>query len=154
MKAFALSLFLSAVAMAAGPNFHITGKIEVGGDGGWDYVTVDSATQRLFLSRATRVIVVDLKAGKVAGEIPDTPGVHGVALAHPFKKGFTSNGRENKVSVFDPATLQLIKKIDDTTLFRSTAFITTRHPSGYSPAITDRPTSQPLMPRLARLPVP
>jgi len=60
----------------------------------------------------TKVVVIDTQADKVVGEIADTPGVHGIAIASAFKHGFTSNGRENKVSMFDPATLQLIKKID------------------------------------------
>jgi DNA-binding beta-propeller fold protein YncE len=73
---------------------------------------LDNSTRRLYVSHATQVDVVDADTGKVVGTIPDTPGVHGVAIASAFKHGFTSNGRENKVSMFDPATLQLIKKID------------------------------------------
>ena len=80
--------------------------------GGFDYVTLDSSARRLYVSHATQVDVLDADSGKVVGTIPDTPGVHGVAIASAFKHGFTSNGRENKVSMFDPTTLQLIKKID------------------------------------------
>lgn len=113
MRFFLGLIALVAAALAASSaGYHITGEIKLGGDGGWDYVTLDDATQRLYITRATRVMVVDLKQGKLAGEIPDTPGVHGIAIVHAFHKGFTTNGRENKVSVFDPATLALIKKID------------------------------------------
>ncbi|HKE60206.1 MAG TPA: YncE family protein, partial [Pyrinomonadaceae bacterium] len=77
-----------------------------------DYVTIDSANRRLYLSHGTQVDVIDPDTGKLLGSIADTPGVHGVALANEFKHGFTSNGRENKVSMFDPTTLQLINKID------------------------------------------
>ena len=70
------------------------------------------ATRRLYVSHATQVEVLDADSGKLVGTIPDTPGVHGAAIASAFKHGFTSNGRENKVSMFDPTTLQLIKKID------------------------------------------
>lgn len=79
---------------------------------GLTYVTIDSSARRLYVSHATQVEVLDADSGKVVGTIPDTPGVHGVAIASAFKHGFTSNGRENKVSMFDSATLQLIKKID------------------------------------------
>ena len=75
-------------------------------------MTLDNAARRLYLSHGTQVDVVDADSGKVVGTIPDTPGVHGIAIATAFKHGFTSNGREDKVSMFDPATLQLIKKID------------------------------------------
>src|SRR5689334_7008328 len=73
---------------------------------------IDSSTRRVYLSHATQVDVIDADKGTLVGTIPDTPGVHGIAIAAPFKHGFTSNGRENKVSMFDPATLQLIKKVD------------------------------------------
>src|SRR6185436_17926312 len=76
-----------------------------GGDGGWDYLTVDAAGGRVFLSRGTHVMVVDLHADSVVGDIPATPGVHGVALAPELGKGFTSNGRDSSVTVFDLRTL-------------------------------------------------
>src|SRR5204863_5209776 len=74
--------------------------------------TLDNAARRLYVSHATQVEVLDADSGKMVGTITDTPGVHGVAIATAFKHGFTSNGRENKVSMFDPSTLQLIKKIE------------------------------------------
>ncbi len=101
-----------ALVFQSASNYRVMGRYPVPGDGGFDYVTLDSSARRLYLSHATQVDVLDADTGKVVGTIPDTPGIHGVALAPAFKHGFTSNGRENKVSMFDPSTLQLIKKID------------------------------------------
>src|SRR6266480_4883101 len=92
--------------------YKIVGRYPVAGVGGFDYVTLDETARRLYVSHGTQVEVLDADTGKVVGTIADTPGVHGVAIASSFKHGFTSNGRENKVSMFDPSTLQLIKKID------------------------------------------
>jgi YVTN family beta-propeller protein len=88
--------------------YHLKKKIKLGGEGGWDYLTFDSATRRLFISRGTKVMVVDVDSDKVVGEIPDTPGVHGIALAHEFNRGFTSNGRTNNVTIFDLKTLATV----------------------------------------------
>jgi DNA-binding beta-propeller fold protein YncE len=85
--------------------YHEIKKIQVGGEGGWDYIAFDSPTRRLFISRATEVIVLDVDAGKVVGEIADTAGVHGIALAPDLGRGFTSNGRAGTVTIFDLKTL-------------------------------------------------
>jgi DNA-binding beta-propeller fold protein YncE len=90
----------------------VVGRYPIPGVGGFDYVTLDGSARRLYVSHATQVEVLDADNGKIVGTIPDTPGVHGVAIASDFKRGFTSNGRENKVSMFDTSTLQFIKKID------------------------------------------
>jgi len=111
MKLLTLTL-LCAAALAAQNPYHVITKYLVSGEGGWDYVTVDSAARRLYISHATQVNVLDVDSGKPVGVIPDTPGVHGIAIAPQFKHGFTSNGREDKVSMFNPADLSLIKKID------------------------------------------
>jgi YVTN family beta-propeller protein len=92
--------------------YHAGPVISIGGEGGWDYLTVDAAAHRLYVSHATHVVVIDTVANKVVGDIPDTPGVHGVAIAADLGKGFVSNGRENKSSMFDLKTLKLIQKID------------------------------------------
>jgi DNA-binding beta-propeller fold protein YncE len=105
-------LVLALLTFQGGTGYKVENRYPVPGNGGFDYVTIDSAARRLYLSHGTQVDVVDADNGKVLGTIPDTPGVHGIAIAAEFKHGFTSNGRENKVSMFDPATLQLIKKID------------------------------------------
>jgi YVTN family beta-propeller protein len=102
-----------AAAAASGPSgeYRVVKTWKLGGDGGWDYLTADSEAHRLFIARATRVMVVDTATGKQIGEIPDTPGVHGVALAPGLGRGFTSNGREDTVSIFDLKTLAVEKKI-------------------------------------------
>jgi DNA-binding beta-propeller fold protein YncE len=101
-----LSLSLAAVAVAAaGPGYHVVKTYKLGGEGGWDYLTVDASTRRFYISRGTHVIVLDADSGKNVGDIPDTPGVHGIALAPELGKGFVSNGREGTVTVFDLGTL-------------------------------------------------
>ena len=85
--------------------------IPVSGNGGWDYLTVDNAFSRIFLSHGTCVQVIDLKTGKQAGMINNTPGVHGIALAHEFNKGFISAGKIDSVIVFDLKTYKVMKKI-------------------------------------------
>jgi DNA-binding beta-propeller fold protein YncE len=97
-----------ALAIAAATGYHITTEIKVGGEGGWDYLTVDSAARRLYVSHATHVVVIDLDANKVVGDIPDTPGVHGIAIAPELNRGFISNGRGNNVAIFDLKTLKII----------------------------------------------
>lgn len=102
----ALCVSLAAMALAAaGPGYHVTTTWKVGGEGGWDYLTADASARRLYISRGTHVIVLDLDSGKNVGDIPDTPGVHGIALAPELGKGFTSNGREGTVTIFDIKTL-------------------------------------------------
>ncbi len=103
---------LVLLASAAAPvRYHLKKKFTLGGDGWWDYLTYDAAGKRLFIARATRVMVVDPASGKLLGEIPDTPGVHGIALAKDLGKGFTSNGGESTVTVFNLKTLRTIAKI-------------------------------------------
>ncbi len=107
-----VGLFGAVILLSGATDYKIVARYPVPGTGGWDYVAIDSAARRVYISHATQVDVIDADNGKLVGTIPDTPGVHGVAIASEFKHGFTSNGRENKVSMFDPATLELIKKID------------------------------------------
>jgi DNA-binding beta-propeller fold protein YncE len=87
-------------------------EIPVGGDGGWDYLSVDAGARRLYVSHATKVVVIDIDKNEVVGEIGDTPGIHGVALAPELKRGFTSNGRENKAGIVDLETLKMLSKVD------------------------------------------
>ena len=106
------ALLLAAAAVAAaGPGYHIIATYKLGGDGGWDYLTVDAPARRLYISRATHVMVVDADSGKSVGDIADTPGVHGIALAPELGRGFVSNGREGTVSIFDPKTLATSSKV-------------------------------------------
>src|SRR6202521_735355 len=104
-------LVAAAAVAAAGPGYHIIATYKLGGDGGWDYLTLDSAARRLYISRATHVMVIDTDSGKSVGDIADTPGVHGIALAPELGRGFTSNGREGTVSIFELDTLKPIGKI-------------------------------------------
>ena len=103
---------IALIPMQEGTGYKVITRYPVPGNGGFDYVTIDSAARRLYLSHGTQVDVIDADNGKLVGTIADTPGVHGIAIAPEFKHGFTSNGRESKVSMFDPLTLQLINKID------------------------------------------
>jgi hypothetical protein len=104
------ALSLAAVAQSA-PGYKVVKTWKLGGDGGWDYLTVDSEARRLFIARATRVMVVDADSGKSLTEIPDTPGVHGVALAPEFGRGFISDGGEDMVTVFDLKSLKPVNKV-------------------------------------------
>src|SRR5262245_6565554 len=112
MKSALIGLSFAAALLQGAANYKVVGRYPIPGVGGFDYVTLDASARRLYVSHATQVDVLDADNGKVVGTIPDTPGVHGIAIAPEFKHGFTSNGREHKVSMFDPSTLQLIKKID------------------------------------------
>jgi DNA-binding beta-propeller fold protein YncE len=96
---------------AAAAGYHLIGKIAVGGEGGWDYLAVDSDAHRLYVSHSTRVVVIDTDTDRVVGEIPDTPGVHGIAIARKHHRGYISNGRDNSVTVFDLATLKPLGKV-------------------------------------------
>jgi YVTN family beta-propeller protein len=95
-------------ASAPPSGYHLLKKIPLGGEGGWDYLAFDSPTRRLFISRATKVVVLNVDTGTVAGEIPNTDGVHGIAFAPEFDRGFTSNGRAGTVTIFDLQSLQVI----------------------------------------------
>ncbi len=107
-----ISLSPAVVARAAaGPGYHVITSYKVGGEGGWDYLTVDAAARRLYISRGTHVIVLDSDSGKTVGDIADTPGVHGIAVAADLGRGFISNGREGTVSVFDLKTLATSSKV-------------------------------------------
>ena len=109
-----LCLFAFAIAAACraeGP-YHLIKEIPVGGDGGWDYVSVDSDAGRLYVSHGTKVVVIDLKKNEVVGEIADTPGIHGFAIAPELGRGFSSNGREGKASIVDLKTLKTLSKVE------------------------------------------
>ncbi|MDQ6871740.1 MAG: YncE family protein [Gemmatimonadota bacterium] len=95
----------AATAQTAAPGYHVVKKIPAGGEGGWDYMTADPDGNRLFLSRGTHAMVIDLGTDSVVGDIPNTPGIHGVALAPDLNRGFTSNGRDSSVTIFDYKTL-------------------------------------------------
>ena len=91
--------------------YRVVQKVTVGGDGGWDYLVVDPAARRLYVTRATRVMVFDADSLKQVGEIPNTTGVHGVALAPELSRGFASNGRAGSITIFDLKTLATIEEV-------------------------------------------
>jgi DNA-binding beta-propeller fold protein YncE len=111
-----LLLLLGVFSPAAHPpdGYHLLKKFAVGGDGGWDYLVVDPSARRLYVTHSTRVVVFDVDSGERVGEISDTPGVHGVALAPELHRGFTSNGRSSTVTVFDLTTLKTLSQIKTT----------------------------------------
>jgi YVTN family beta-propeller protein len=109
---WAVSGALALQTATAGDVYKFLNEIPIGGEGSWDILTIDSAAKRLYLSHATKVVVVDLEKNAVAGEIADTPGVHGLIPVPELNRGFSTNGKENKSSVVDLATLKTISKID------------------------------------------
>jgi len=118
VNARCLASFALAAAFAAGsaldaqaPGYKVIHKIAAGGEGGWDYLTVDTASNRLFVSRGTHAMVIDLARDSVIGDIPNTIGIHGVALAPELNRGFTSNGRDSSVTIFDYKTLAPISVV-------------------------------------------
>jgi DNA-binding beta-propeller fold protein YncE len=86
-------------------------KIAMGGEGGWDFLEVEPATGRLYVTRGDRVVVVDLDTESIVGTIADTPGVHGVAFVPDLGRGFTSNGRDSSVTIFDTKSLKTLGKV-------------------------------------------
>src|SRR5579864_4795266 len=106
-KKILLAALVVAAAFAA-EGFKVIGKIKIGGTGGWDYVAVDPDAGRVYASHATLVEVVDIKAGKVVGQITQLHGVHGVAVAPEFGKGFITNGQSNSVTIFDLKSLSKV----------------------------------------------
>jgi YVTN family beta-propeller protein len=105
-----LNNFCIAQTLPSGP-YTVNKNIRLEGNGTWDYITFDEPNERLFVSHATMVHVVDVKTGKQTGTINDTKGVHGIALAHALNKGYTSNGKDSSVTVFDLKTLKTLSKI-------------------------------------------
>ncbi len=109
--AFAAALVANAAQPpqgAAPVNYHIVKKVLLGGEGGWDYLGFDSQNRHLFVSHSSQVLVINPDTYKVIGTIPDTPGVHGIAVAPELNRGFTSDGRADQVTVFDLKTLKTI----------------------------------------------
>jgi YVTN family beta-propeller protein len=109
VAAFTFNIAPHAAAPAAGASgYHIIKTIPVAGEGGWDYLIVDSDARRLYLSHATHVVVFDTDTYAVVGDIPDTKGVHGIAIAAELGRGFTSNGGSDTVTIFDLKTLKVL----------------------------------------------
>ena len=111
MRTATVALVGAAALIAASGSYRVVGKIPVGGEGWWDYLTIDASARRAYVSHGTHVVVVDLDSEKVVGDIPDTQGVHGIAIAATLNRGYTSNGRANNVTVFDLKTLKPLEQI-------------------------------------------
>src|SRR5947208_10081012 len=103
-----VSLLITTAAIAGPSGYHVAKTYKIGGDGGWDYLTVDSKARRVYISRGTHVMVVDADTGAVVGDIPNTNGVHGIAVASEFDKGFISDGRDGTITVFDLKSLKVL----------------------------------------------
>jgi YVTN family beta-propeller protein len=106
-----LVLIVAVAAFAAAPSYKVVSKIKVGGGVRWDYAYLDSAEHRLYVSHGTQTEVIDTSSDKLIGTIPDTNGVHGIAMAPDLGRGFTSDGGDNDVTVFDPKTLKVLSKV-------------------------------------------
>jgi YVTN family beta-propeller protein len=106
-------VFVAAAAFmfAAAPTYKVVNKIKIGGAARWDYAYLDSTNHRLYVSHGTQTEVIDTTTDKLVGTIPDTKGVHGIAIAADLGKGFTSDGTDNDVTVFDIKTLSVLGKI-------------------------------------------
>ena len=115
---FCIALIMISTCLIAQSNYKAGNKIHVSGDGGWDYLNVDEINGVIFVSHGTIAQAVDIKTGKLVGTIPDTKGIHGIAIANDLNKGFTSNGRDSSVTIFNLKTFEVITKI----------FVTGRNP--------------------------
>jgi len=111
---FAASVLLIFTGTASGQNYKLIRRIPVGAEGGWDYIKVDADAQRLYVARGDHMMIVDEVSGKVLGDVPNTKGIHGTAIASALGKGYTSNGQASTVTVFDLKTLKPITDIKTT----------------------------------------
>lgn len=110
---FTTGIFSRAAVPAPGPSgYHLVKPVPIPGDEGWDYVTVDSAARRVYVSHGSHVVVMNADTDAVEGDIPDTQGVHGIAIAEDVGRGFVSAGRANKAVIFDLKTLKTIGTAD------------------------------------------
>jgi DNA-binding beta-propeller fold protein YncE len=97
-----------AEAQTGPPAYHVVRQLKLGGDGRWDYITIDTAGNRLFIARQTRIMVVDPASGRLLGEIPGIDGAHGVALDYTTGHGFATAGHSGTVTMFDLRTLKVL----------------------------------------------
>jgi DNA-binding beta-propeller fold protein YncE len=113
-------LTLAATILCSGPTpaalkapaYHLVKEIPIAGDTGWDYLSIDAEARRLYVTHGSHIVVVDIDSNAIVGDIAQTPGVHGFAVAPALGKGFSSNGAESKVSIVDLKTLATLKKVD------------------------------------------
>ena len=111
LSSFLILLLAFASSAFADGNYHIIKKVPIPGQGGWDYLIVDGAARRLYVSHATQVEVLDVDSGTILGKIPDTLGVHGIAIAPESGRGFVSDGQTSTVTIFDLKTMKSIGEV-------------------------------------------
>ncbi len=118
------ALLLGAIAAPApqGSGYHLVKKLTLGGEGGWDYLNADPATHRVYISRATHLMVLS-PDGIVLGDIPNLQGTHGAALAPELNRGYTTNGVSNSMTIFDLKTLAVVKEVKLTGADRPDGFL-------------------------------
>jgi hypothetical protein len=100
----------TTLAAPAASGYHVIKTVPVPGDEGWDYVAVDSDARRVYISHGSHVVVMSADTYAIEGDVPDTPGVHGIAIARDLGRGFVSSGRGNSATIFDLKTLKTISK--------------------------------------------
>src|ERR1700686_5982 len=101
------ALFFALVTISGGaeaPGFKVTQRYPIPGDSGFDYIVFDNSSNRLYVSHGIEGNVLDAASGEILGKVEDTPGVHGIAIVPALHRGFTTNGKDSTVSVFDTAT--------------------------------------------------
>jgi DNA-binding beta-propeller fold protein YncE len=111
LKIWSLGCALAGLSLPTLAAYHLVKEIPIAGDTGWDYLSVDAAARRLYVTHGSHVVVVDIDSDTVVGDIADTPGVHGFAIAHELGKGFSSNGAESQVSMIDLKSLATRAKV-------------------------------------------
>lgn len=112
LAAIAVSLLAKIPDSRAAAPYKLMTEIPVGGEGGWDYLSIDEAARRLYVSHSAEIVVIDIDRNKIVGKISDTPGVHGIAVAPELGRGFSSNGKEARSSIVDLKTLKTLSKVD------------------------------------------
>ncbi|MBV9081201.1 MAG: YncE family protein [Acidobacteriaceae bacterium] len=110
LRGYAAALLVASSVIAAG-SYRLVKTIPIPGEGGWDYLFADSDNRRLYVSHGTEVDVVNLDTDAIVGKIPNTNGVHGIAIANDLGRGFISDGRDNQVTIFDLKTLAFITNV-------------------------------------------
>ena len=109
---FVVTVILPGSVSAQTTGFHVLNDFPIHSTGGWDYITVDGSTKRVYASHGMQVNILDATTGDSVSYIPNTTGVHGIALCHDYNKGYTSNGRANNITVFDLTTYKVLKQVD------------------------------------------
>jgi DNA-binding beta-propeller fold protein YncE len=111
MLLIVLSLWAVPALAVPAATYHLSHQYLIGGDGGWDYLSIDGENRRLYVSHGKQLDVIDADNGKIVGVVPDLPGVHGVAIVPDLERGFSSNGKDSSVSIFNTKTFKVVKTV-------------------------------------------